>query len=127
MVFGGASVCRGKLLEDALPLVGVTLADSGTVDDYAVGVDGHLGRLARHFKVTDHRTARRSHFSRMAVCALGGREGIQRLIERDSVEVNLILERGIDGANAPQRGATVRSPRRVEEYEDRFPLGNEIG
>ena len=46
MVFAAVSVCRGKLLEYALPLAGIALADSGTVDDYAVGVDGYFGRLA---------------------------------------------------------------------------------
>ena len=48
-------------------------------------------------------------------------------LKGDGVEVNLVLKRGIDCAQAPQRGATVRSPGRVEQYEDRFPLGHEIG
>ena len=121
------SVGRRKLLEDPFPLAGIALAVSGAVDDNSVGVDCYLGGLAGDIEVTDHLSTWRRHFSGMIAARLGCRKDVQPLIERDGVEVNLILESGIDGANAPQRGATVRSPRGVEEYEDRFPVGNEFG
>ena len=63
----------------------------------------------------------------MPVSILGCREDIQTLIESYRVEVNRVLKGRVDGTNAPQRGATVRSPRCVEQDEYRFPLGHEIG
>ena len=98
MVFAAVSVGRGKLLEDPLPLTGIALADSGTVDDHAVGVDGYLGGLTCHIEVTNHLAARRRHFSRIPTPFLVRLEHVQRFVEPDCVEVNRVLERGIDGA-----------------------------
>ena len=127
MGFDGASVGGRKLLQDPFPLTGIALAVSGAVDDYAICVYGDLGGLAGDIEVTDHLGTWRGHFSGMSATCLGCRKDVQTLIESDGVEVNLVFERGIDGAQAPQRGATVRSPRRVKEDEYRFPLGHEIG